>query len=189
MAKASKQVLLRGVILAGNSLLKKSAFDDAKEPDYNGRILIPKDSEAAAAAIAAIKEVYQEEFGKDAGKPAKYPLHSGEELEGKAGFDDTVWYMNFKSDEKPRLFAGKEKDDIWEMPADERTNYTYPGAVGNLLVRFYAWGPGKYGKGVGVGLRGWQFMKDGERIGGSAPASENDFPDLDEEEAAGDDWL
>jgi len=189
MAKANKQILLRNVTLAGNSLLKKSAFDDSKEPDYNGRVLIPKGSDAAKLLEATIKEVYQGEFGANAGKPAKYPMHCGSELVEKAGFDDTVWYVNFKSDERPKLIYGRNKESVFDLPDDEQTNYTYPGAVGNLLLRVYAWGPGKYGKGVGMGLRGWQFVKDGERIGGSAPASEDDFPDLDDEAEAGDDWM
>lgn len=182
MAKASKQVLLPMVRLAGSSLFKKTAFDDSKEPDFNGRVLFKKDSEAAKIAKAAIKEVFQQEFGADA-KPAKNPLHCGSELAEKSGFDDTQFYMNFKGDERPVLV------DADKNPIVEDDGVIYPGCYGDLLVRLYAWGPGKYGKGVGIGLRGFRFRKDGERLGGSAPASVDDFPDLDSEGEAGDDWM
>lgn len=187
---ARKSVFLKDVRLSYPNLFKKSAFgDDDSKLSYSAMFVFEKGSDTHKEVLATLKGLLKEEFGDEAKsvwekltRQNRTIIHDGEEMEGKAGFSDEVAYLAAYNYEVRPLVVDRKRN-----PIAEEDGIIYPGCYGNASIQFYTWKNQK-GKGLGCELKGFQFVRDGERLGGATPASVDDFPDLDEEEDAGSDW-
>ena len=185
---ARKDVLLKDVRLSYPNLFKKVAFNDDKDPTYSAMFVFDADGETHKQVDSTLKGLLKEEFGDEAQsiwkalvRKDRQVLHNGEAMEGKAGFSPEVSYFSAYNSTRPLVIDRKKN------PLTEDDGVIYPGCYGNARVQFYTWKNGN-GKGVGAELKGFQFTRDGERLGGATPATTDDFPDLDDEEEAGGDW-
>lgn len=98
---------------------------------------------------------------------------AGDVYEGYAG----NWYVTAKSPTRPLLV------DQNRVAVTEEDGTIYSGCYVNAIVELYAnTQPTK--KGVFAGLKGVQFVKDGDAFGGSAPAAANEFDVVEGADAA-----
>lgn len=153
-----------------------TAMEEGQEKKYNISILIPKSDKATIAkAKAAIEEAYQkalkDKWGGKAPKKWNNPLRDGD-----VDKDDEVYaghyFINAKSTKKPKI-VDKDFNEILD-PED-----FYSGCYGRASVNFFAFDTAG-NKGVAAGLENLMKLSDGEALGGSAAAPEDDFADNDE---------
>lgn len=159
-------------------------------PKFSAAFIFEKDSPQHKALVAEIKRVATEKWADKA--PAivkklmatqKTCLRDGETKEDLDGFDDTVMFVSASNDKRPGVF------DRDRTPLAQTDGKVYAGCYVNALVEVWAQ-DNQYGKRVNAQLRGVQFAADGEPFGGGGrPATEDDFPELDDpEEGADSDW-
>lgn len=138
-----------------------------------------------AKVEAAVKAVAKEKF--KAGYDARYKkltssrlcLRDGDENTNKSGevYDGFAGahYVVAKSAKRP-LVIGPDKSPL--VAADGKP---YAGCYVNASIELYAVeGQKSGGDGVFAELKGVQFVKDGDAFGGGAPASPDDFENLEE---------
>lgn len=98
---------------------------------------------------------------------------SGDVYEGYEG----NWYVTAKSPTRPLLI------DQNRQPVAEEDGTIYSGCYVNAIVELYAnTQPTK--KGVFAGLKGVQFVRDGDAFGGGAPAAATEFDMVEGADAA-----
>lgn len=184
-------IMIQGARLASTSFFTASAYKKTDTPKFFARLLFGKDSPQAKQLMSAVKDLFKEEWGSAAKQTFvaakannKILLQDGAKKVDKPGFDETVYYVNADSEEKP-LTLSKGKQEVTKGDA-----LFYPGCYANVKLSLYTYVHQESGsKGVGCELKGVQFIEDGERLGGSIPASTDDFPDLGEDEGGvGADW-
>lgn len=188
---ARKEIMIQDVRLSYPNLFKKVAFNDDKDPVFSAMFVFDDQGKVHKQVMSTLKGLLKEEFGDDAQsvwkaleRKGRTVVHNGEEMEGKAGFSPEVSYLSAYNNTRPLVIgAGPKHKD----PIAEEDGIIYPGCYGNAKLQFYTWKNGN-GKGVGCELKGFQFTRDGEQLGGATAATADDFPDLDEEESAGSDW-
>lgn len=146
------------------------------ELEFSAVLLIPKepnefcpDPKAVGAKIAGlIKASLEEKFGPNVAKWDN-PLKDGDKETDNEGNprNPGYWYVGVSAKgEYPPLLIDCEKNVV--------TNGWGSGDWGKANVQCYAYEfQGK--KGVGVGLRGIQFLKHDEQLGGGGGASLDDF--------------
>jgi hypothetical protein len=100
---------------------------------------------------------------------------SGDPYEGYEG----IWYVAAKNKARPTIL------DVNKQPLTQADGRPYSGCYGNVLIEVYAITDPKR-KGVHAAIKGVQFVKDGDAFGGGAPASPDDFDELDQGAAAAD---
>lgn len=172
------------------NLFKPQVMDDGKKK-FNCTMLIPKsDKDGLAKLAAAIKEVVVKQWGEkglarlQAGA-IKSPILDGDGPQGlnkksgerHAGYEGH-WFIRAgaNEDRPPRLFNKKV------LPATQ--DDIYAGSYVYAVVNAYAWSNPKNGDGVSFGLTYVQAAKDGERLGGGAPAADKFFESIADEGAA-----
>ena len=87
------------------------------------------------------------------------------------GYADT-WYVTAKSKTRPLLV------DQHRQPVTEEDGTIYSGCYVNAIVELYP-NTKPTEKGVFAGLKGVQFVRDGDAFGGGAPAAANEFDAVD----------
>jgi hypothetical protein len=98
---------------------------------------------------------------------------SGDVYEGYEG----NWYVTAKTPTRPLLV------DQHRQPVAEEDGTIYSGCYVNAIIELYAnTQPTK--KGVFAGLKGVQFVKDGDAFGGGAPAAASEFDVVEGADAA-----
>lgn len=98
---------------------------------------------------------------------------AGDVYEGYEGH----WYVTAKSPTRPLLI------DQNRQPVTEADGTIYSGCYVNAIVEIYAnTQPTK--KGVFAGLKGVQFVRDGDAFGGGAPAAADEFDVVEGADAA-----
>ena len=180
--KSANSVLIKGARLAFPALEEPSE----KTGKYGCVFIIEKDNEAVGLINAVCERVLKENDPKNAEaimkrikQVDKYPLHDGESKANYAGYAGN-YFVNASCATKPRLFDGKREPVVESEAIREKF---YPGAVINGIIEVFYFN-NKYGRGLGVGLKGLQFVRDADRFGGGAQASADEFPIVEGEAAA-----
>ena len=147
-------------------------------PKYSVSLIIPKSDTVTVNKIkAAIKAAYDEGQSKLKGNSKfvpdldalKTPLRDGDkDRKGDA--------VNANSTTKPGVVDADRQDII-------DTSELYSGIVGRASINFYAYNSNG-NKGIACGLNNLQKLADGTPLGGHSRA-EDDFADLDDDEAVG----
>lgn len=178
-----KRILLENVVLAFPHLVTPPP-----EGKFSCALIFDKNSSEAKVLDEVAKQVAKEGFGdkadkviKGMAKSGRYPVKDGDDKDEYDGYAGKA-YTNAYSQVKPSAFHRNRE----EMTDSERQEYLYSGAVVNAVVSLYKYS-NKNGDGVGVGLMGIQFVKEGERLAGGGKAKADDFDDLPVQEEGDDD--
>ena len=159
---------------------KVSEDDDGNEREsYGCTVLIPKGADLTPYRLAC-QQFGKKELGDRYNKlKRKEPLRKQDEKSGDYdGFEDGAWFLNVTSKYKPRV-TGRAKEEI-ELDA------FYSGCYARLTLRPYHYGMSdkkktKGNSGIGLGLAGAQFIRDGEPLGAGG-VDPNDVFDAEEGE-------
>lgn len=173
-----KKIQLKNVRLSFADIWTARAFEEGAEPKYGATFLVEKGSENDKAIQAAIKEVAKEAWGAKAdsnlakikGNPNKEGYRDG----------DTQDYDGYANNNFIRA-SGKVRPTIVNKnrsPLTEADGVIYSGCYVNAIIDIYAYD--SKGVGISAGLKGIQFVKDGEAFSGGGVASADDFDDIEE---------
>ena len=180
------------------NLFTARAVNDKGDPKYSATLLIPKSDTATiervqAAIDAAVKDGIDRRIFKGAVDPSrsKYPpLRDGDSPkdDGSARGDEFAghWFISAKAPgNKPRPSVV----DANVQPVMDESEI-YAGCYVNMFVEFYAY-ENSGNKGIAASLRGTQFVRDGERLGGEPLEAEDMFSAVAGNDTASsdDDWL
>lgn len=172
-----------GTVKHGVRLAFPNLFE-ADEGRYSIAIIVPPDhpqlSEIRAAMIVVAKDKWKdkaEQQFKALEKSDKLALHDGDTKAQYAGYAGNL-FINAARQEKdgPPLVIGADK-----MPLTAKSGKPYSGCYINVSLEFWGQlaGTGKDGNPmparINAGLRGVQFVKDGESFGGATVASSDEF--------------
>lgn len=106
-------------------------------------------------------------------KTLKLPLHDGDEKSDEYEAFENMMYLSAASKVKPRI-VDRDRQDL-----SEQDGRPYSGCYVTMIVDIYAQKKQSgYGERINAGLKGIQFVKDGEPFGGGKPADPDDFDDL-----------
>lgn len=146
------------------------------EPAYNCQAIIPKNHPQLPEVMRLIQEAAEKQW-KDkapqvltaASAAGKVFLRDGntKPYEGYAG----NLYLSLRSKQAPQVLEGRRI-----VTRDQ--SRIYSGCYVNILFDVFAYTRGS--NGIGAGLKGVQFLRDGEPLGGGAPASVEEYGDVDE---------
>jgi hypothetical protein len=182
MAKAttSDVIKLKNVRLSFPEITKPKAFQEGQTPKYQATFLLnPSDKEGAAQIKMLqqeIKAVLTEHYGKDIPKGIKLCLKDNAKEEKEYAGYEGQWFVSTSNTARPGL-AGR--DPRIPLNAEDIEELFYPGAVVNGTLTLWVQ-DNQYGKRVNANLRGIQFVKNGERLGGVAPVeAESEFDVID----------
>ncbi len=178
---------LVNVRLAFPALHEPSAFAGSDDKSFQGAFIFGPNHPARKAIEDACWAVAQEKWGAKAKgvydslvKADKLAIHDGDtksDYEGYAG----NFFLNARNKAKPTV---RDVDGKTDLVAQD--GKPYAGCYVVALVEIYAQ-DNSYGKRINASLRGVQFYKDGDAFNGSAPASDEEFDDLESD--SGDDSL
>lgn len=158
--------------------------DDGKtRKSFGLKLLAPPNHPDIEGLRAEIDKAGKEKFKdkwpavkKAAEKLEKLPIHDGDD---KAEWDGFAGHMYVAANSKVRpTIVNRDKSQI-----SEEDGIIYSGCYVNAIVTLY--GYDNKSKGVGMGLKGVQFVKDGDAFGAGAPASEDDFDEVEDDDLAG----
>lgn len=142
----------------------------SKDKFYSCQMLFDKKN-SDAWIQAVLKDLYKQKWG-DKKRPSlfKNPWRDGdtkaEESEMEVYLGQMI--MNGKAGEKDKLlFLDGQKNII--QPSD-----FYAGCYCKAVIELRTY-DNQYGQGISCWLRGLQFVRDGEPLGGSTPARSDDF--------------
>lgn len=159
--------------------LKKG--DDGYEA-FGCGLLLAKDHPQIAEVRAAEESVGKEKFGakwpqvkKDLVANNKLALKDGD-AKSWDGYEGN-WYLSPRSKTRPTII------DRDRSPLAEKDGKPYSGCYVNAIVDIWAMDSSDYGKRICCGLKGVQFLRDGDAFSGNKPADANDFDDLSDQGA------
>lgn len=193
---SNRAVKAQGRLSYPDLFTPRKASDDAK-PKYGATLLIPKSDTATiqrvqAAIDAAVQDGVDRRIFKGPIDPSatKYPpLRDGDKPNdsGEARGDEFTehWFISAKAPgDKPRPAVV----DANVQPIMSEAEI-YPGCYVNMFIEFYPYET-RGNKGIAASLRGVQFVRDGERLGGEQLEAEDMFSAVgDGTAASNDDWL
>lgn len=140
---------------------------------YSCCVMVPKSDKATVKAIKeAVEAAKVAKWGTKAPKGLKLPLRDGDEEKDGPEFEG-MYFFNCKTKSRPGIIDAKREEILDE-------GEVYSGVWGKVLVDFYAF-EGDEAKGVAVGLKAFQKLKDDEKLGGGG-WSADDFEDEEEED-------
>ncbi len=177
MTTASDPILLKNVRLSFPHLFKARAANENAEAKYSAVLLInPKENQDALKEIKkAIITVAEEEWGEDwQDKNLKLPVRDGNEKKQYDGYPG-MKFITAKSNQRP-VCLRQDKSAVVE---DD--NLFYPGCRVNASVHAFSWSHPTGGKGVSFSLRGVQFVRDDENLGGGRVDVDTEFEDISED--------
>lgn len=157
---------------------------------FEANVLVPKSDKATynkiLAAVEAAKEIAKNKKwgGKIPPKLKSEGYQDGDEKFTKDGEPDPVyaghWYMVARANKNA---AGEaqlpflcDKNRVKIDPSE-----VYSGCYGIASINFFGY-EFQGSKGIGVGLNGIQFLRDGEPLGGGGGNAANDFEEFDDED-------
>lgn len=182
-------MLLKNVRLSFPNLFTASSFSPDQKKKFSATFLFPKGSPLEKEVRAELLRVAEEKWGakgkdtlKGLAANGKVALQDGATKAEYDGFGDERVYVNASTDKRPAVL------DRDKTPLSEEDSRIYPGCWVNAVVEFWAQ-DNQFGRRINAQLKGVQFVRDDEPLGGGGkPASADDFPDLEEETAtAGED--
>lgn len=152
------------------------------EPAYNVQAILPRNHPQVpellqlinAAALKQWKDQAQAVLAV-AQAAGKIFLRSGDtkKYEGYAG----NLFIACRSKTRPKVYDGMENGKPREVHKREDSRI-YSGCYGNLLIDVFPYIRGS--NGIGAGFKAIQFVKDGEPLGGSAPAAADEMGVVEE---------
>jgi hypothetical protein len=174
-------ILLENVTLSFPHILEPNTSLEGAKPKYGCALLMDKDSQEAEAIETSIAAVAKEAFGAKGEKvvagmkaKGKFPLKDGDLKEELAGYAGRL-FINANSG----IVIPCYKRDRTKMNEQEIREMMYAGATVHAIVSFYKYSHKTGGDGVGIGLKGLQFVKGGDRLSGGGVAKAEDFPELE----------
>ena len=171
-----------------NGLYKASAMEAGQQEKYGADFILQPDSVVLRvnadgtktkttlkdAELAVANEAWKANGAKVLAtlEGSKKAIRDGDKRTNKAGdiYEgyEGNWYVTAKSPTRPLLI------DQARQPVTEADGTIYSGCYVNAIIEIYAnTQPTK--KGVFAGLKGVQFVRDGDAFGGGAPAAANEF--------------
>lgn len=178
---ARKNIKLEDVRLSYPNLFtpRSTTGDDgnAKTPEYSANFILDKKkhSKIIKQIEEEVKAVAIAKWGK---VPVKFktPLRDGgtvvdERDEPKDGYGPDVVSVSAKSRNRQMVVRRNPAE-----PADE--DEVYAGCYVNAVINLYTWEHPSSGKGVGANLGPVQFVRNGERFGGSVVTATDAFEDI-----------
>ena len=164
--------------------------DDWGNKNWTATLLIPKSDNLAVYEKLAL-EAAQAEWGDKARQMFKdklihSPFLDGDGPQGKskktgephAGFPGH-WFLRVKSGEdyRPTLI------DRQKLPITDKAKL-YSGCYGYAVVHCFTWDNDKKGKGLTFGISMFQFVKDGEHLGGGGGVDVDKWAEVIPDEGA-----
>lgn len=198
MAPISNRAVKAQGRLSYPNLFTARAANETAKPKYGATLLIPKTDTATvqrvqAAIDAAVQDGIERRIFKGAVDPSrsKYPpLRDGDtpKDDGSPRGEEFAghWFISAKAPgDKPRPAVV----DANVQPVMDESEI-YPGCYVNMFVEFYAYDQSG-NKGIAASLRGTQFVRDGERLGGEQLEAGDMFSTVAGSDTASsdDDWL
>lgn len=182
---SNTSVTLTNVRLSYVHLMKPYSNDPSQEAKYSCTILLPKtDLQGKAAIDAAIEAAkqagLQKKFGGVLPPKLPVPVYDGDGFTAsgnKFGPECAgCWVFTASSAaDKPVEIVDRNMNRILDA------TQVYSGMYANINVNFFAYAaPGR--KGIGCGLGPVQKVRDGEALGGSAPAASSCFSVMGDEQ-------
>ncbi len=166
MAEKSEKYVITGEVRTSFLNAFEPRADDNGDLKYSTMILIPKSDEKTLSKIKKAKEAVIEEFfkGKEP-KKLNYILKDGDEEDLEGEHYEGHYFMNIKSDQKPGIRDASNTVDITDPSAFKSGDY--------CRVSMRAFGYEKKGKkGISFGLNNFQFLRQGESLGGNPRAAD-----------------
>lgn len=174
------QIQLKNVRLAfANAIFRAKAVNDG-EPSFSALFIIdPAEQPKLVKQIRkALDDVAEEKWGARASKimtalkkQDKLCLHDGDTKEEYDGFEDML-YISARAKVAPLII------DRDRSPLSERSGRPYSGCYVNGIVDIWPQDSSEFGKRINAGLKGIQFVRDGDPFGGGKAAGADDFDDL-----------
>lgn len=149
--------------------------EPGKKPMYEVSLIFDKAAQATPEYKAlkdAVLAAAKAEWPKVPLDKIAFPFKKGDDKtnsngERMDGYDDGTVYVSAKSPSKPTMF-----DSNGEQISSDTF---YGGCIVKARVAVYSYDYQKMKKGVSLGLRGVQFIEDGERFGGGGTATAEEF--------------
>lgn len=152
--------------------------DDKGKKNYNCHLLIPNKGAELAKVVEVMKKVAIEKWGakgeatfKALTSGGKTFLHSGAEKPDYEGYDGMM-YLSVRSRVIPKLL-NKDK-----TPATEEQGTLYSGCYVYAILDVYPQDHATYGKRINCSIGGLMVVADGEALGTSTKAKDEEFPDI-----------
>lgn len=176
------EVRLNRVRVSFPHLFEPHVVEDGK-PRFSLMAVIEPGSENEQKILAAIEVEADAKFGKKAKANLEQWKHNNMKYcYQPSKRDETAGMMvlsaNSPASTPPTVFGRRASDG----PVKEaHLNPIYAGCYANILVDIYAQAGAKTSfHGIRCGLRGVQFVADGEAFAGGRPATPGDFEDLND---------
>lgn len=160
------------------SLFEARAAEEGQKAKYSVAMIFRKTDPALAKLRAAIDKAGRDHFGGawESVKHMKPTIRDGAEKEKLDGYGPTVVFASASSMRRPGV-VGPDLAPILDA------SDIYAGCFGRATLVPYAYDK-KGNKGVALGLRNFQKLRDGDRLDGGTPP-EDDFNAVEAEPAAG----
>lgn len=176
---------LNNVRLAFPVLFEAKTVNGEGKPAFSASFLIDPSDPRIKVLNEAVEQIAKEKWGAKADAVLKQMraqdkvcLHDGDLKANYDGFPGTL-YVSARSATRPLII---DKD---RSPLAEADGKPYAGCYVNASIELWAQ-DNNYGKRVNAGLRGVQFLRDGDAFAGGGAASEDEFDDITEGAAAAD---
>ena len=187
------KIIIEDVRLSFPALFVPQAIGDG-EPAYGAKFILDPKSEAVKKIKAAIKEVAKEKWKDEADavlklleEKGKIAFVEGPYRNSKTGkvYDgfEGMFHINSRTPESkpaPKVFDRSKRE------VTAKDGVVYGGCYVDASIDIWAQ-DNTWGRRVNCSLLGVRFVRDGDAFSGSAPASADDFADL--EPSAGDDFI
>jgi hypothetical protein len=162
-----------------NSLFTPQKNDNGKL-SYNCHLLIPKTDEGTVRlVIETMRKVAIDKWGNEGGKILKglkaagrVFMRKGDEKPDYEGYEGMIFLSVRSHGTKPKLL-NKDKS-----PVTEEQGTLYSGCYVYAVLEVYAQDHKTYGKRINCSIGGLMVIEDGESLGITTRASDEDFPDI-----------
>lgn len=160
-------------------LWEKTKLPDSDKEVYSVSILIPKnDTKTLAAINEAISNALEngkDKLGKVPKSKIKLPLRDGDEERPDDEAYKGCYYLNCKNSKEVTIVDSRVQPILDQ-------NEVYSGCYGKANISFYPYAYNNMSYGVGVSIRAFQKIKDGESLGGGIVKAEDVFTSEDSDE-------
>ena len=180
MALGNNEIRLNNVRLAFPKLGTPEPFEGGKDPTpyFSATFIVPKDHPQTAEIEALMRTLAIAKWGpqkgplvlKSAKAIGKVFFRDGDSKAEYEGFEGSN-FVSARSKTRPNTFDGMRNT------VTEADGVIYAGCYVNAIISCYAYTKGN--NGLGAGLKGVQFKRDGDAFsGGGKPAEADDFDEL-----------
>jgi hypothetical protein len=172
----NKKLMIRNARVSYVTVDEPRAITEGGKLYYSVSVIIEKDNPAVAEYIEACRNIMKEQKWDDAQiKLADKGIRDGSKERPEDDAYTNRYFLNAKSERKPLLIDKARREVSPEK--------IYSGCYCNVSISMYPYDKAKR-KGVGVGLRGIQFVEDGNPLGSTV--SKDEFDQLETDDTADD---